>query len=136
MSQSETKQCLNPTSEERRHPHKPTLLKREAARNLAHVIKIVSHHDTAACIFSDCCRNVSSLIHVVRLQDQVKQKKPRSSEPGLLSFRVWSVAAIDSTVGSPHQGVALHKVISILMRPIRAIIAYRCGPEMMPICNS
>ena len=64
-------------------------------------------------------------------QDQVKQKKPRSSEPGLLSFRVWSVAAIDSTVGSPHQGVALHKVISILMRPIRAIIAYRCGPEMM-----
>ena len=28
----------------------------------------------------------------VRLQDQVKQKKPRSSEPGLLSFRVWSVA--------------------------------------------
>jgi hypothetical protein len=25
-------------------------------------------------------------------QDQVKQKEPRSSEPGLLSFRVWSVA--------------------------------------------
>src|ERR1700730_1261453 len=45
----------------RRHPHKPTLLRREAARNLAHVVKIVSHHDTAACIFSSCCRNVSTV---------------------------------------------------------------------------
>jgi hypothetical protein len=45
----------------RRHPHKPTLLKREAARNLAHVVKIVSHHDTAACIFSSCGRNVSTV---------------------------------------------------------------------------
>jgi hypothetical protein len=50
-----------PTSEIRQHPHKPTLLKREAARNLAHVVKIGGHHDTAACIFSNCCRNVSTV---------------------------------------------------------------------------
>jgi ADP-ribosylglycohydrolase len=33
-----------------RRDAKPTLLKREAARNLAHVVKIGGHHDTAACI--------------------------------------------------------------------------------------
>jgi hypothetical protein len=63
VSQSETQQCVNPTSEESRHPHKPTLLKRETARTLAHVDKIESHYDTAACNSSDCCRNVSRNRH-------------------------------------------------------------------------
>jgi hypothetical protein len=49
-----------------RTPISRRLLKREAARNLAHVIKIVSHYDTAARIFGNCCRNVSRNRHSVK----------------------------------------------------------------------
>ena len=68
-----------------RTPISDALEKREAARNLAHVVKMQSHHDTAACILQQllqkCFTEPSQSIRISMLRPIVLMRSQRLYAP-------------------------------------------------------